>query len=88
MQAEPRLAGDESGSLKRIHHEILRVLAQRASSYARPVTSSEIGRELNVAPSYVREQVLTLKGRRLVRVRRGPGGGYYIDRDRKGRGGP
>lgn len=88
MPAEPHRAGDESGNLRRIHLEILRVLKERGSSYAQPVSSTEIGRELNVAPSYVREQVMALQGRRLVRVRRGPGGGYYVDGDRKGRGGP
>ena len=61
-----------------LHKEILRILEEKDSSYARPVRSQEIGEALNVSPSYVREMTTILQDRGLVRVRRGRGGGYYI----------
>ncbi|NLA57485.1 MAG: AsnC family transcriptional regulator [Firmicutes bacterium] len=62
-----------------LHKEILRILIEKDSSYARPVRSQEIGEALNVSPSYVREMTTLLQDRDLVRVRRGRGGGYYIN---------
>jgi DNA-binding IscR family transcriptional regulator len=62
-----------------IHEEILRILKQKDSSYACPVRSQEIGDALNVSPSYVREMTALLQGLDLVRVRRGRGGGYYLN---------
>src|SRR5690606_18595264 len=85
VAAKSRQDDEVAARLKEIHLQILRVLDERDSSYAQPVSSAEIGRELNVTPSYVREQVATLQGLGLVSARRGPGGGYYIDGDRKGR---
>ncbi|MBE3598857.1 MAG: Rrf2 family transcriptional regulator [Limnochordaceae bacterium] len=58
-----------------IHEEIVQVLLQQDASYARPMPSWELARLLNVAPSYVREQVGVLRRHRLVSVRRGRGGG-------------
>lgn len=63
-----------------IHEEILRLLIQRQASYARPVSSAELGMELRVAPSYIREQARLLRRCKLVSVRRGRGGGYYLSR--------
>ncbi|HHV94527.1 MAG TPA: AsnC family transcriptional regulator [Firmicutes bacterium] len=68
-----------------LHKEILRVLIEKDSSYARPVRSQEIGEALNVSPSYVREMTTLLQDRDLVRVRRGRGGGYYINKTVKAR---
>ncbi|NLJ23933.1 MAG: AsnC family transcriptional regulator [Firmicutes bacterium] len=62
-----------------IHEEILRILEEKESSYAFPVRSKEIGDALNVSPSYVREMTALLQGMHLVRVRRGRGGGYYLN---------
>ena len=62
-----------------IHEEILRILKQKDSSYACPVRSQEIGDALNVSPSYVREMTALLQGLDLVRVRRGRGGGDYLN---------
>ncbi|NMB12414.1 MAG: Rrf2 family transcriptional regulator [Firmicutes bacterium] len=62
-----------------IHQEILRILKQKDSSYASPVRSQEIGDALNVSPSYVREMTALLRGLGLVQVRRGRGGGYYLN---------
>jgi DNA-binding IscR family transcriptional regulator len=61
-----------------ILEEIVTLLSRRGTSYARPATSVEIGRELNVSPSYVRECSSRLRAEHLVGVRRGPGGGYYV----------
>ena len=61
-----------------LHKEILRILEEKDSSYARPVRSQEIGEALKVSPSYVREMTSILQDRGLVRVRRGRGGGNYI----------
>lgn len=69
-----------------ILEEILTLLRRRGTSYARPATSIEIGIELNVSPSYVRECSARLQARHLVGVRRGPGGGYYIVREAAGDG--
>ena len=61
-----------------IHHEILRILTDRQASYACPIPSVELASALNVAPSYVRHQVAVLRSLRMVGVRRGRGGGYYL----------
>lgn len=62
-----------------LQREIMKVLKQNNSTYANPVSSEEIGRRLNVNPSYVREQMKVLQKRSLVLVRNGPGGGYFLD---------
>lgn len=61
-----------------LQQEIMRVLQERGTSYANPVTSQEIGDLLNVTPSYIREQMKILQTMTLVEVRNGPGGGYFI----------
>lgn len=58
--------------------EVFQLLAQRATSYAQPMNSREIGELLKVTPSYVRSQLSQLVKDRRVKVRRGNGGGYYI----------
>ncbi|MCL6450618.1 MAG: Rrf2 family transcriptional regulator [Acetobacteraceae bacterium] len=68
--------------LNGIHEEIVKVLSCRAASYARPSSSDEIGRALNVSPSYVRGCIRPLVELRVVGVRRGRGGGYYLKRVR------
>ncbi|AIF53652.1 Rrf2 family transcriptional regulator [Pelosinus sp. UFO1] len=61
-----------------LHEEVLRLLAQQETSYAKPMNSQEIGEILKVTPSYIRSQLSQLVKVRLVRVRRGNGGGYYV----------
>ncbi|MDI3280270.1 MAG: AsnC family transcriptional regulator [Bacillota bacterium] len=61
-----------------IHEEILRVLREKEASYASPICSEVLGEKLNLTPSYVREQVRLLQELRLVGVRRGRGGGYFL----------
>lgn len=65
-------------TLNVLQKEILRVLLERGTSYANPVNSQEIGKLLNVTPSYIREQMKILQSMTLVEVRNGPGGGYFI----------
>jgi len=61
--------------LNDIHQEILRILEEHHSTYARPVRSEDIGLALNVSPSYVREKASVLQNLGLIRARRGRGGG-------------
>lgn len=61
-----------------LHSEILKTLRENNSSYASPITSKEIGRLLHVTPSYIREQMKLLQMRGWIRVRKGPGGGYFL----------
>lgn len=61
-----------------LHEEILKILRSKNSSYARPMTSREIGARLNITPCYIRRQLGVLINYRLVGVRRGSGGGYYL----------
>ena len=61
-----------------IHEEILRVLIRRGATYSEPIPSWELASALNVTPSYVRAQVAVLRRLKVVGVRRGRGGGYYL----------
>jgi predicted transcriptional regulator len=61
-----------------VHQEILRALAEAKASYAHPVCSETLARELNLTPSYVREQAQVLRTMDLVEARRGRGGGYFL----------
>lgn len=61
-----------------IQKEILNHLYKLKSNYANPVNSSELGRLLNVTPSYIREQARKLQKEGYVSVRKGPGGGYFL----------
>ena len=69
-----------AGQLLPIHEEILRILSVRQASYAAPIPSVELATALNVAPSYIRQQVALLRAMKVVGVRRGRGGGYYLRR--------
>ncbi len=61
-----------------LHEEVLELLAQHETSYAKPMNSQEIGGILKVTPSYIRSQLSQLAKIRRVGVRRGNGGGYYL----------
>lgn len=62
-----------------IQKEIIKVLDNKSASYALPVTSEELGGTLNVTPSYIREQAKALERIGILSVRRGPGGGYFLN---------
>lgn len=62
-----------------IQKEILRLLKKNQATYASPVSSSELSKQLNVTPSYIREHAKELNSMGLLEVRRGPGGGYFLD---------
>lgn len=64
--------------LKSLHAEVLRLLHEEGSAYAQPVDSVEIGKALNVTPSYIRSQLTSLVKAGVIGVRRGNGGGYYL----------
>lgn len=61
-----------------LHEEVLKLLVQHETSYAKPMNSEDIGKMLKVTPSYIRSQLSQLTKVRKVGVRRGNGGGYYI----------
>lgn len=71
--------------LTQVQKEILRVLFDKKSSYANPVSSQTISKLLNLNPSYVREQAKILFGLKLINVRRGPKGGYFVIHNREER---
>ncbi len=62
-----------------VQREILHVLKEKHATYAYPLSSEEISRAINVTPSYVREKAQVLQDKGLIKARRGPGGGYYIN---------
>ncbi|KNZ70104.1 AsnC family transcriptional regulator [Thermincola ferriacetica] len=68
-----------SESASYIQKEIIRILKENRTSYANPMNSLAISRRLNATPSYIREQAKRLSDQGLLNVRRGPGGGYFID---------
>jgi DNA-binding IscR family transcriptional regulator len=63
-----------------LEQEVLLLLARQQSSYANPISSEQIGKELNITPSYIRSQLGRLIDAKMVGVRRGNKGGYYIVR--------
>ncbi|MDA8233886.1 MAG: Rrf2 family transcriptional regulator [Clostridia bacterium] len=67
-----------------IQEEIIGILQRVQATYAYPVSSEEISKELNVTSSYIREQTKILRLEGLVQVRRGPGGGYFLNKAREG----
>ncbi|MFZ5639694.1 MAG: Rrf2 family transcriptional regulator [Bacillota bacterium] len=62
-----------------VQREILKTLKNYKATYAHPVSSEEISKVINVTPSYVREQAQDMQNKGLIRARRGPGGGYFIN---------
>ena len=69
------------GMLKNIHKEIINILAAHNASYSDPLSSGEIAKVLSVNPSYLRLQILLLK--KIVGVRRGKKGGYFLKKEVK-----
>jgi DNA-binding IscR family transcriptional regulator len=65
-------------TLKPIHRELLRLLEDRNTTYASPMTSDEMGEILHVTAAHIRRQLKFLVDKGMVDVRRGPGGGYFI----------
>jgi DNA-binding IscR family transcriptional regulator len=61
-----------------LHEEVFKLLIQHETSYAKPMNSQVIGKLLKVTPSYIRSQLSQLVKLRLVGVRKGNGGGYYL----------
>lgn len=61
-----------------LHEEIISLLRKEKSSYAVPINSEYLGQRLRISPSYVRTQMCSLIKAKLVAVRRGNGGGYYL----------
>ncbi len=66
-----------------LHEELLKLLDQQETSYAKPMNSKEIGGILKVTPSYIRSQLSQLVKIRRVGVRRGNSGGYYLMKEER-----
>ncbi|OAM92848.1 Transcriptional regulator [Pelosinus fermentans] len=64
-----------------LHEEVLKLLEQHETSYAKPMNSQEIGKVLKVTPSYIRSQLSQLAKSKRVGVRKGNGGGYYMRKE-------
>ncbi|MFW5962093.1 MAG: Rrf2 family transcriptional regulator [bacterium] len=58
--------------------QIVFFLKEGKASYASPINSDEIGKKFNITPSYVRKKIKKLKNNKVIGVRRGVGGGYFI----------
>ena len=84
-----KISGPELGSHRRglekiaefitIHDQVVRCLMNLDTSYAHPISSQHLGELLNVTPSYIRERMRALIDLKLVGVRRGRGGGYFLN---------
>ncbi len=61
-----------------LHREIISLLHKEKASYIAPANSEYIGKALGISPSYVRTQMCGLMKAKLVAVRRGNSGGYYL----------
>ncbi len=72
-------------NLMQIHREIVECLKDNEATFAHPLSSEELGKIINVTPSYVRERMQLLVALDMVGVRHGRGGGYYIIRKRGSR---
>jgi hypothetical protein len=68
---------------KILHEEVIKLLVQHETSYAKPMNSEEIGEILKVTPSYIRSQLSLLIKQKVAGVRRGNGGGYYVIQEGK-----
>lgn len=69
------------GEWSSLHYQILGLLKRKKADYANPVISEDMGRELNITPSYIRKKIQILLEEGVVGVRRGKGGGYYLEVD-------
>ncbi len=68
--------------MSNLHQEVLRLLIQYDTSYAKPMNSETISHLLHVTASYVRSQLSIMVKANFVGVRRGNGGGYYTLKER------
>lgn len=67
--------------LSSLEKEILIILKLEETSYANPMPSYELGKRLNVSPAHIRSVIRNLKKLELVGVRKGPGGGYFLQKE-------
>lgn len=70
-----------NGNWSSLHYQILGLLRRKKADYANPVISDDMGQELNITPSYIRKKIQLLLEEGMVGVRRGKGGGYYLEKD-------
>jgi DNA-binding IscR family transcriptional regulator len=61
-----------------LQQEIVKELTKLNAGYRNPVSSFQLAESLNVNPSYIRRNINKLKAIKMVGVRRGTGGGYFL----------
>ena len=64
-----------------LEKEILATLKLKETSYANPMPSYELGKKLNVSPAHIRSVIRNLKNLEIIGVRKGPGGGYFLQKE-------
>ncbi|NLG68398.1 MAG: Rrf2 family transcriptional regulator [Firmicutes bacterium] len=65
--------------LSPVQDGILRYLRLHGACYARPVSSQRLAQVFRASPAYIRQEASDLVRSHRLRVRRGKGGGYYLD---------
>lgn len=67
--------------MSNLEKEILTILKREDTSYATPLTSYELGKRVNVSPAHIRSVIRNLSNLGIVGVRKGPGGGYFLQKE-------
>lgn len=67
--------------LSSLEKGILTILKLEETSYANPMPSYELGKRLKVSPAHIRNVIRNLTNLELVGVRKGPGGGYFSQKE-------
>jgi DNA-binding IscR family transcriptional regulator len=61
-----------------LQQEIIKELTRSSACYRSPISSFELARVLNVPPAYIRRNITKLKQAKMVGVRRGLRGGFFL----------
>ena len=62
-----------------LHQEILRILKEHNATYSKPLSSFQLSTQLNLNPAYIRFSIQDLLKEKKILVRRGKGGGYFLN---------
>lgn len=61
-----------------LQQEIIKELTRCNACYRSPISSFTLSRTLNVTPAYIRRNITKLKQVKMVGVRRGLRGGFFL----------
>ena len=61
-----------------LQQEIIKELTRCNACYSNPISSFALSRTLNVTPAYIRRNITKLKAVKMVGVRRGLRGGFFL----------